>query len=114
MNAWASELKVCLGQVSVDSKSNEIPAAQEPLGLLQLEGAVVTMDAMHCQKKTAQKIHDAGADYVLPVKGNQEKLHDRLRQETDKWVDQDFDVRGLRQHSQTEKSRDRVETPRVW
>ena len=110
VNAWASELKVCLGQVSVDSKSNEIPAAQELLGLLQLEGAVVTMDAMHCQKKTAQRIHDAGADYVLPVKGNQEKLHDRLRQETDKWVDQDFDVRGLRQHSQTEKSRDRVET----
>lgn len=110
VSAWANELKICIGQRAVDSKSNEIPAVQELLEMLQLEGAVVTMDAMHCQKKTLRKIELRGADYVVPVKGNQEKLQKRLRDEVDGWAEKNFDIRRLRKHSKTERSHGRVET----
>lgn len=78
VSAWAGDLRVCLGQVAVDDKSNEIPAVRKLLDLLELTGAVVTVDAMHCQKKTAAKILDRGADYILTVKNNQPKLYDEL------------------------------------
>ncbi len=65
LNAWSSDLQVCLGQVAVDKDSNEITAVPKLLELLELTGAVVTLDAMHCQKETAQAIRDKGADYVL-------------------------------------------------
>jgi len=64
-----------LGQVAVAAKSNEIPAVQGPLGLFDLDGAVVTLDAMHTQTDTANLITAAGADYVFTVKGNQPTLH---------------------------------------
>jgi predicted transposase YbfD/YdcC len=54
----------------VSDKSNEIPAVQSLIDLLDLQGAVVTADAMHCQKETAKKLIDQGADYLLQVKGN--------------------------------------------
>jgi len=78
VSAWAGDLRVCLGQVAVDDKSNEIPAVRKLLDLLELTGAVVTVDAMHCQKKTAAKILESGADYILTVKNNQPKLYDQL------------------------------------
>ena len=65
---------VSLSQQAVDSKSNEITAVPELLTLLELEGAIVTYDAMGCQKDIAQAIRDAGADYVLAVKENQPRL----------------------------------------
>ncbi len=58
VSAWAGELRVSLGQWAVDDKSNEIPAVRKLLELLDLEGAVVTVDAMHCQKETAQSIRN--------------------------------------------------------
>jgi predicted transposase YbfD/YdcC len=74
VQAWARENQLCLGQVAVDQKSNEITAIPALLELLELQGALVTIDAMGCQKKIAAKIVAGGGDYVLPVKGNQEKL----------------------------------------
>jgi len=62
VSAWASGLRLNLGQNSVDDKSNEIPAVAELLQLLQLKGAIVTLDAMHCQKDTAKLIRKGGAD----------------------------------------------------
>jgi len=110
VSAWANELKVCIGQHAVDSKSNEIPAVQELIEMLRLEGAIVTMDAMHCQKATLRKIELRGADYLVQVKGNQEKLHERLRSEVDDWAAKNFDVKRLRTHSKTERSHGRIET----
>jgi len=110
VSAWANELKICIGQQAVDSKSNEIPAVQELLEMLNLEGAIVTMDAMHCQKATLRKIELRGADYVVPVKGNQEKLHSRLRKEVDGWAAKNFEVARLRTHSKSERSHGRQET----
>ena len=78
VSAWACGLRLCLGLNSVDSKSNEIPAVQELIDMLDLQGAVVTADAMHCQKATAEKIIGKEADYILFVKGNQPTLQKEL------------------------------------
>jgi len=82
VSAWACGLRLCLGLKSVDDKSNEIPAVQELIAMMDLEGAVVTADAMHCQKATARAIIDKKAEYLLFVKGNQptlqEALHDSI------------------------------------
>ena len=74
VSAWAAEANLTLGQVAVDGKSNEITAIPQLLELLDLKGALVTIDAMGCQKEIARKIVAAGGDYVLAVKGNQEHL----------------------------------------
>lgn len=74
ISAWAVENGVSLGQRAVDDKSNEITAVPELLKLLELEGAIVTYDAMGCQKEIAQAIRDQGADYVLAVKDKQPRL----------------------------------------
>ena len=62
---------ISLGQITVDSKSNEIPAVQELIDMLDIKGKVITADAMHCQKKTAEKIVNKKGDYVLQLKANQ-------------------------------------------
>ena len=74
ISAWAVANGVSLGQRAVDGKSNEITAVPELLKLLELEGAIVTYDAMGCQKEIAQAIRDEGADYLLAVKDNQPRL----------------------------------------
>ncbi|MFE7359086.1 ISAs1 family transposase [Streptomyces sp. NPDC057543] len=68
-----------VGQVAVSEKSNEIPAARDLLGLLDLHGAVVTMDALHTQHDTATLVIEAGADYIMAVKANQKSLYRRLK-----------------------------------
>jgi predicted transposase YbfD/YdcC len=78
VSAWASENRVVLGEVMVDEKSNEITAIPKLLQMLELHGAIVTIDAMGCQKEIAAVIRERGADYVLAVKGNQEHLEEDL------------------------------------
>lgn len=74
MNAWSVDNRICLGQIKVDDKSNEIIAMPQLMDMLDLKGTIVTADAMNTQKTTAKKAIDSGADYVLPVKGNQPTL----------------------------------------
>ena len=74
VSAWAAENSLVLGQTRTDAKSNEITAIPRLLELLELQGCIVTIDAMGCQKEIARKILDRGADYVLAVKGNQGQL----------------------------------------
>jgi len=74
VSAWASEAHLLLGQTAVDEKSNEITAIPRLLDLLDLHGAIITIDALGCQKEIAAKIRERGGDYVLAVKGNQETL----------------------------------------
>ena len=74
VSAWATKHSLSLGQVAVEGKSNEITAIPQLLELLELKGALVTIDAMGCQKEIAKKIVEGGGDYILPVKGNQEHL----------------------------------------
>jgi predicted transposase YbfD/YdcC len=74
VSAWATEQHLVLGQVAVDTKSNEITAIPKLLELLDVAGAIVTIDAMGCQKEIAAKIREGGGDYVLSVKENQPHL----------------------------------------
>jgi predicted transposase YbfD/YdcC len=74
VSAWAATHGLPLGQVAVDGKSNEITAIPRLLELLTVKGALVTIDAMGCQKEIARQIVEGGGDYILPVKGNQEHL----------------------------------------
>jgi len=78
VSAWANEAQLSLGQVAVEEKSNEITAIPQLLKMLQLKGAMVTIDAMGCQKAIAEQIVDAGGDYVLMVKGNQPSLQEEI------------------------------------
>jgi len=79
VSAWAQSNGIVLGQRKVDDKSNEITAIPDLLDLLSVTGCIVTIDAMGCQKKIAQKIRDKKADYVLSVKDNQGKLHQDIQ-----------------------------------
>jgi predicted transposase YbfD/YdcC len=79
VSAWAQQNSLVLGQVKVDSKSNEITAIPKLLARLDIVGAVVTIDAMGCQKKIAEQIKRQGGDYVLSLKGNQGTLYDDVK-----------------------------------
>lgn len=74
VSAWATANHLTLGQVAVEDKSNEITAIPQLLELLELAGAIVTIDAMGCQKEIARKIRERGGHYALAVKDNQERL----------------------------------------
>src|SRR6516165_9099922 len=78
VSAWATENKLSLGQVVVAEKSNEITAIPELLQLLEISGALVTIDAMGCQREIAERIRARGGDYVLAVKQNQPKLYEQV------------------------------------
>ncbi len=74
VSAWATGAGLSLGSVAVEDKSNEITAIPRLLDLLDLNGAFVSIDAMGCQKEIARKVVERGGEYVLAVKGNQERL----------------------------------------
>src|SRR5271157_1541414 len=76
VSAFAARQRLVLGQIKVAEKSNEIVAIPKLLDMLAIEGAIVTIDAMGCQREIAQKIIDKKADYVLALKGNQGSLRE--------------------------------------
>ena len=80
VSAWATEEGIALGQVATDEKSNEITAIPELLDQIDVQDALVTIDAMGCQKEIAAKIVAQGGDFALAVKDNQPKLHEGIRQ----------------------------------
>jgi predicted transposase YbfD/YdcC len=90
VSAWATAQRLSLGQVAVDAKSNEITAIPALLELLDIHGALVTIDAMGCQKVIAQKIKDQGGDYILTVKDNQPTLLADIQQAFVQATEQDF------------------------
>ena len=75
VNAWASRNRLVLGQLKVDSKSNEMKAVPKLLRMLVLRGAIVTVDALNTQKEIAHEIREQEADYVLALKGNHPTLY---------------------------------------
>ena len=111
VSAWASQQGMTLGQVAVDAKSNEITAIPQLLEMLELSGAIISIDAMGCQKEIARKIIKGGGDYVLAVKDNQPKLHEAIQNFFLQCHEDDsFQEHGCRQYSTVVKSRGRVET----
>lgn len=78
VSAFVTENQITFGELAVDEKSNEITAVPELLDLLDIEGAIITADAMSCQKKITQKITEKKADYVLALKENQPALYENV------------------------------------
>jgi predicted transposase YbfD/YdcC len=114
VSAWASETGVSLGHVKVDDKSNEITAVPELLKLLQLNGCLVTIDAMGCQKEIAQAILDKGADYLLAVKDNQKNLREDVEQEFKQAQEGGFRHMEHTYYETVEKNHGRIETRQYW
>lgn len=80
LNVYAGDYGICIGQRFIGEKTNEIPAAQELLPLMDLRDSIVTADAMNCQKGTAAAIAAAKGDYVLALKGNQPLFYEEVRE----------------------------------
>ena len=111
VSAWATQQGMTLGQVAVDSKSNEITAIPKLLEMLELKGAIVSIDAMGCQKEIAKQIVQGGGDYVLALKDNHPKLCQAVTQFfLDRHEQQDFREFGCRQHQTVEKARGKIDT----
>lgn len=114
VSAWAVENGVSLGQVKVDDKSNEITAIPELLSLLDLKGCLVTIDAMGCQRDIAQQIVEAGGDYLLAVKGNQETLAEDVEQEFKHAQAEGFAHMDHLYRETVEKGHGRIEKRQYW
>jgi predicted transposase YbfD/YdcC len=109
VNAWAGEARLMLGQVAVDSKSNEITAIPQLLELLDLKGATVTLDAMGCQKEIAAAIRVKEAHYVLKLKDNHPKLCEAVQDIFAKFAADDYTDPQLRQWRTRERGHGRDE-----
>jgi len=110
VSAWATANHISLGQTVVHEKSNEITAIPELLKILELSGCLVTIDAMGCQVAIAQEIVDAGADYVLAVKGNQKSLHNSIARYFKDHEGDDFARVKMKRHSTEQRAHGREET----
>jgi len=109
VSIWASEFGLSLGQVACAEKSNEITAIPELLRLVDIKGAIITIDAMGTQKAIAKQIVEQGADFVLALKGNQETLHDAVIEHIDQHSVNDFADSEVRRHTTTETAHGRHE-----
>jgi predicted transposase YbfD/YdcC len=109
VSAWATQANLTLGQVAVDTKSNEITAIPKLLELLDLKGALVSIDAIGCQKEIAAQIADRGGAYVLAVKGNQEHLLEDIQATIDKGLNGELDSRVISEYTTREEGHGRHE-----
>jgi predicted transposase YbfD/YdcC len=109
VSVWASELGLSLGQVACAEKSNEITAIPEVLQLVDIQGTIITIDAMGTQKVIAAQIIDGDADYVLALKGNQETLHQQVIDYVDEQAKSDFADVQARRHITQDKGHGREE-----
>jgi predicted transposase YbfD/YdcC len=110
LSAWSSRQRLVLGQRKVSDKSNEITAIPELLDLLTVKGAIVTIDAMGCQKEIAKKIVAKEADYVLALKGNQGSLSEDVELFFSEQNACKFKDVVVSRHQTLEKSYGRIET----
>ena len=101
---------ISLCQIPVDSKSNEIPAVRDLIDMMDIEGIVITADAMHCQKETAERIIDNKGDYVLQLKANQGRFYEEVYAMFDeKYIDENDKDCEYEIYSTLEKSHGRIE-----
>lgn len=114
LHAWSCKNKVCLGQLKVDDKSNEITAICELLEQLFIKGSIITTDALNTQKKTVAKIVEKKAHYALPVKENHKSLHESIRLLFEEAEKKEFRGIDADQYEAIEKSRGRVEERLCW
>jgi len=109
VSAWAAANHISLGQVVTDQKSNEITAIPKLLELIEISGALVTIDAMGCQTEIAKQITAQQGDYCLAVKGNQPTLHAGLMDFFEEHLQGDFARTKVRRHETKEHGHGREE-----
>lgn len=114
VSAWAATDNITLAQVKVEEKSNEITAIPLLLDMIVIKGAVVTTDAMGCQKAIAQQIIASEGDYVLALKGNHSSMHDEIKNYFLQALDIDFEGVEHDLFETVEKGHGRIETRRVY
>jgi len=110
ISAWSCRQRLVLGQAKVAEKSNGITAIPDLLDLLTIKAAVVTIDAMGCQKEIGRKIREKGADYVLALKGNQGTLSEDVELFFAEQKARKFKDAAVSRHQTLEKSHGRIET----
>jgi predicted transposase YbfD/YdcC len=110
VSVWASEFGLSLGQVACAERSNEITAIPELLRLVDIKGAIITIDAMGTQKAIAAQVIEGEADYVLALKGNQETLHQAVIDRINEPWEDDFAHVKARRHQTKETGHGREET----
>jgi predicted transposase YbfD/YdcC len=109
VGAWAVSQKLSLGCVAVEEKSNEITAIPELLKLIELSGAIVTIDAIGCQADIAKAIVDGDGDYIMAVKGNQPTLHEGIVGHVLEQMEDDFARVEVSRYETREKAHGREE-----
>lgn len=114
VNVWATQNRLVLGQLKVADHSNEITALPPLLRALELAGCIVTVDAMGCQKQVAREIHEADADYVLALKGNQATLPGEVQAFLDDAHARGFAGVAHQTVASLDKEHGRHETRRYW
>lgn len=110
VSAFAARERLVLGQVKVDGKSNEITAIPRLLAMMDIEGAVVTIDAMGCQRAIARTILDKKAEYVLALKGNQTALHQDVALFVAEQKKRNFHECKISKHTSVDGDHGRIET----
>ena len=114
VSAFAQNNSMVFAQLKTEGKGQELSAIEKLLELLDLEGAVVTIDAIGCNKEVAGKILAARADYVLQVKENQPTLHAKVKALLDEAILDDFAGLNGDHFEQTDGNHGRIETRKVW
>lgn len=109
VSAFAAQQRLVLGQTKVDEKSNEIVAVPKLLNMLSLEGAIVTLDAIGCQKQIAKLIIDKKADYILALKGNQGTLREDVELFATEQKENGFKDTTISQHETVDGDHGRIE-----
>jgi predicted transposase YbfD/YdcC len=114
VTAWCVQENLVLAQLAVDEKSNEITAVPELLKLLDIRGAVVTVDALNTQTQTAEQVIKGGGDYVMAVKENHPTLCDTIQRNLDEMILEKFAGVEHVYHETTDGGHGRIDTRRVW
>lgn len=109
VSAWSVNNHLVLGQIATEEKSNEITAIPRLLELLDLNGAVVTIDAMGCQQEIAEKVLELGGDYILALKDNQPTMHQRTKELLEAATTSDEPPKEMRRWVKKERRRGRDE-----
>ena len=114
VSAWSTANGLVLAQQATEAKSNEITAIPKVLQMLELEGCIVTIDAMGCQKAIAEPIAERGGEYVLALKGNQSGLAEAVEELFTDADAADYADWPMDYYETTERGHGRVETRRYW
>lgn len=114
LSAWATESQISLGQLKVEGHENEIVALPALIAQVVMPGAVVSIDAMGCQREVARAITEAGGDYLLALKGNQRELHAAVRRLFAEEQEEDVAAETVTQAYTVDGGHGRVERRDCW